>query len=234
MITIDDREVTQHPEIRTQLQVPHRVERMDSGDYAFLDRNSEPLGIERCEIGNFVQKIRSGELEEQMYRCQDNYANVVLLVEAIHDDMGGLLAVYKDGNRGYFRTHVYPHTTYDFVEAVKVRMSELGIEVFETPNFACSMRLISIIYEQRTKPESAHTLFKRTRIVKMPTKLTNNPNVSRLMSIVPRLSEKTAIGIIHKYGNIWNVIHADEKDILTIDGVGKGTLIKIKECIGKP
>src|SRR3990167_9310532 len=114
---VDDREVTEHPEIPTSIGIPCTVERMDSGDYAFLDRDTRPIGIERCAIGNFVQKIQSGELEDQMYRCQDNYSTVILLLEGIYDEIGGLLAIYKRGGKGYFPVHVYPRTTFKFIKA---------------------------------------------------------------------------------------------------------------------
>ncbi len=232
-LTVDSREVVQHPEIPQELGIPCIVRRLDEGDYIFLDRNTDPLGIERCEIGNFVQKVRSGELESQLYRCQDSFKTLILLLEGMYDSVGGLLAIYKRGNRGYFRAHVYPSTTFKYVKATEVKLSEFGIEVVHTPDFQSSLETIKTIFEQRTKPEVESTLFKRTRAIKMPVKMTNNPAVPRLMSLIPRLSEKTAILLIHKYTSIWNLIHAEEADILEVDGVGKGTVQKLKENIGR-
>ena len=233
MIIIDDREVTQHPEILSLIGMESTVQRLEAADYAFLDRNNEPFGIERCEVGNLVQKLRSGELESQMLKCQDNYASIVLLTEGVYDDLDGLLAIYKKGSRGYFRTHIYPHTYYNFVKAAEIRLSEMGIEIIYSPNFQCSMTVVKTIYNQRTKPEEEHSLFKKIRAIKIPVKLSSNPAVPKLMGLCPRLSEKVAIRLINKYDSIWNVLHTEDTELLEIDGFGKGLLDKLKKGVGK-
>ncbi len=215
------------------MEIPNTVHRLDAADYAFLDHSNEPTGIERSEIGNLVQKIRSGELEDQMYKCQDNYTSVILLIEGVYDKVDGLLAVHKESNRGYFRTHIYPHTRYDYIKAVEVRLSEMGVELIYSPTFQCSMTTIRTIYNQRTKPEGEHTLFKRTRAVKMPVKLTSNPSVPKLMALANRLGEKVAIRLINKYGSIWAILNTPDEELLETEGMGKGLLRKLKEGVGK-
>ncbi len=238
MITADDREAKEAGEhhgvsLSTALGIPCVIQRLEAADYAFLDRDNAPLGIERSEIGNLIQKLRSGELEEQMYKCQDNYASVILLIEGVYDQIDKLLAVYKNGNRGYFRTHVYPHTQFDYVMALIVRLSEMGVEVIPSPNFHCSMTIIRVIYNQRTKPEEQHTLFKRTRAVNIPVKLTANPSVPKLMALCPRLGEKVAIKLINKYDSIWTILNTDDTELLEIEGFGKGLLDKLKKGVGR-
>jgi len=233
LITIDRREIQEHPDITDLIGLPFVVDTLDAGDFAFLDRNSEPVGIERSEIGNLIQKVRSGELEAQMLKCQDNYASIILLVEGVYDSIDGLLAVYNGGNRGYFRTYVYPRTYYETVIAMEVRLSEMGIELIHSPTLQCTMSTIRTIYNQRTKPEEQHALFKRTRAVVIPTKLTNNPAVPMLMTLCPRLSEKVAIRLINKYDNIWTIIHQPDEQLLQIEGFGRGLLDKLKKGVGK-
>ena len=240
MIIVDDREAKEaeeHHDITISspgvLGTPCAVERLEAGDYAFLDRDNQPTGIERSEIGNLIQKLRSGELEEQMLKCQKNYASIILLIEGVYAQHGGLLAVHRKGNRGYFRTHIYPHTYYDTIKAIEVRLSEMGIEIIYSPNFECSMSVIRTIYNQRTKPEEEHTLFKKIRAIKIPMKLTSNPAVPKLMALCPRLPEKIAIRLINKHGSIWNILHVDDSELLEIEGFGKGLLDKLKREVGK-
>ena len=238
MITVDKREVKEAEEhhdisIPDVLNIPCVVDTLEAADYAFLDRYSEPLGIERSEIGNLVQKLRSGELEDQMYKCQDNYASVILLIEGVYDKVDGLLAVHKQSNRGYFRTMIYPHTEYNYVMASLSSISEMGIEILPSPNFQCSMILIRAIYNQRTKPEEQRTLFRKIRTMKMPVKLSSNPAVPRLMSLCPRFPEKVAIRLINRYGNIWNILHTPDEELLEIGGFGKGLLANLKRGVGK-
>ncbi len=233
MITIDDREVTQHPDIPELLKLPVVVTRMEAADFAFLDSHNEPLGIERCEIGNLVQKLRSGELEDQLTRCEQTYKTIILLTEGVYDSVQGLLAILGESNRGYYRRHVFPHTTYDYVIASLIRLSDMGIETIHSPNFACSMGIVRIIYNQRTKPEEEHTLFKRIRQIKLPTKLSANPAVPKLMALAGRMPEKVAIRLIHKYDSIWNILHTEDRELLEIEGMGKGLLGKLKQGVGK-
>jgi len=237
MIAIDDREAQEalshhQVDIREALEVPSIVQRLDSADYCFLDRDRNPLGIERCEIGNLVQKLRSGELEEQLSRCQEAYTSIVLLVEGVFDQMEGLLAVHKAGSRGYFRVHVYPHTYYEATRALEVRLSELGIEILHSPNFLCSMTLIRAIYKQRVRPEEQHQLFKHTRVVRLPARFTTNPAVPMLMSLCPRLSEKIAALLLARYGSIWGILHAPDKELLEVEGLGKGLLTRLRRNVG--
>jgi DNA excision repair protein ERCC-4 len=233
MITIDRREVQEHPEIPELIELPFTIDTLSAGDYAFLDRNDEPLGIERSEIGNLIQKLVSGELEDQLSRCQDSYSTIILLPEGVYDKVDSLLATHKPSNRGYFRVRVYPHTRYDYIKALEVRLSELGIEVIHSPNFDCSMTVIRTIYQQRTKPEEAHNLFKKIRPVRIPVKLSSNPAVPKLMTLCPRLPERVSIRLINKFGSIWNILHVDDSELLGVEGFGKGLLTKLKKEVGK-
>jgi len=235
MLVIDDREATQHPDLVERLKIPNRIERLGSADYAFLDRNNEPEGIERCEISNLMQKIRNRELESQLTRCDLDYNKVILLIEGVYDDVGGFVAHYKKTRRGdsYFRTRVESHFRYKEVKACLVRLSELGIEILETDNFDCSVKLIETIYEQRRKPEEAHTMFKKLRPVVIPTKLSANPVVPRLLALCPRMTEKVAIRLVNKYDTIWKILQVPDKELLEIEGLGKIGIDNMKKAVGK-
>lgn len=233
MITVDDREMFQHPDIPELIGVPTTVQRLDAADFAFLDRNTEPVGIERSEIKNLMQKLRSGELEQQLVKCDAHYNTVILLVEGVYDQVSNFLAIYRQTNSGYYRARIYPNTRYDYTMALLIRLSELGIEIIQTPNFECSMMVVKSIYDQRTKPEEQHSLFKRIRPIRLPVKLSSNPAVPKLLALCNRMPEKVAIRLINRYGTIWNVLHAVDKNILETDGMGKGLLTKLKLGVGK-
>ena len=232
-LTIDTREHTQHPETAGLLKGDTHIMLLDAADYAFLDRNSEPVGIERCEIGNFIQKMRSGELEAQLTRCADQFSTVILMIEGVWDMRAeGNLAVHKAHDRGYFCQRIYPSTRYDYALAFLVRVSELGIEVLQTPNFTTSMVAIATVYKQRTKPEELHTLFKHVRALHIPSKLSANPSIPRLMGLCPRMSEKVAIRLTHQFGSIWKILNATDEELLQVDGIGKGLVKNLRESVG--
>ena len=244
MLVVDDREVQEMvnhrnisntEELSSLLGVPVTVQRLDSADFVFLNRNNEPVGIERCEIGNLMQKIRSGELEAQLIRCDENYSNVILLTEGVYDHVAGFLAHYKKNRVGnsYYRSRIEPNFRYSEVKALEIRLSELGIEVMGSPNFVCSMSLIETIYQQRTKPEEQHTLFKKVRAVKIPVRMSANPAVPKLMALCPRLPEKVAIRLIYQYDSIWTILNTPDEMLLEVEGFGRGLLDKLKKGVGK-
>jgi len=232
MVIIDDREVQQHNNIPELLGLPVSVTRLDAGDYAFVDRDGRPIGIERSEVNNFMQKLNSGELEEQLERCSNAFNTVILLIEGVYDSVSGYLSTYRQTDEGYWRVRIYPNTRYDRTIAVLSRLMELGIETITTPNFVCSMQAIKSIYSQRNKPEESSSLFRRTKVPHIPHKLTNNPAVPKLMALSDRLAEKTAIKLIHKFGSIWAVVHAPDEELLSVEGVGRGTVRNLKEGLG--
>jgi ERCC4-type nuclease len=239
MILIDDREVSEHPELSELLKVvlppgiPILVERLDAADYSFLDSVGRAVGIERCEVKNLVQKLISGELEAQLTKCADIYQRVYLLTEGVYSSLAGLLTVFKEGEKVYYRDRVYPNTYYAYVLASLVRLSDFGVELIHTPNLPCTVTAIAIIYKEQRKPEDERTLFKKIRPIKMPQKISKNPAVGRLMGLCPRLPEKVALALVLKYGSIWNILHTEDKELLEVDGFGKGLLSKLKETVGK-
>jgi len=233
MIVVDRREMGEHPDIPGLLSLQIRVETLDSADYAFLTTEGA-LGIERCEIQNFIQKLRSGELEDQLVRCADQYQTVFVLIEGVFDQVSGYISNYrKDENRGsYWRTRIDPSVRYAEVASALVRLSQLGFEVIQTANFEVSMLAIKAIYEQRTKTEEEHHMFKSSRSPKVPSRLTNNPKVPMLMALCPRLPEKTAIRLINKYETLFNIMFAEEEELLQVEGFGRTLLRRLKDNFG--
>lgn len=206
---------------------------LEAADYAFLSVKDIPIGIERSEINNLVQKLRSGELEEQLRKCDNSYGIVYLLVEGVYDHVGGLLAVYKGSDRGYFRIRVYPATYYDHIVALLVRLEELGVRVVFSPNLECSMMVIKAIYQQMTKVEDQHNLFKKIRPLKIPVKLSSNPAIPKLLALCSRMGEKTAIRLIYRFGDIWSILCASDEELLGVEGMGKSLVLKLKASVGK-
>lgn len=233
MLIIDDREVTQHPELTTELSIPVKVERRPAGDYIFMDNHQELEGIERCEIGNLMQKIRNGEIESQLTRCDQEFSKVILLIEGVYDHMGGFITHFKKNKEGtsYYRNRIEPQWKYVDLEAFIIRISELGFEVFQTPTFECSMRFLECLYNQRTKDEKTHTLFKKIRPIKIPVKLSSNPAVPKLLALCPRMQEKVAIRLINRFGSIMGILLASDKDLMEIDGLGKTGIDNLKKSV---
>ncbi len=154
-------------------------------------------------------------------------------IEGVYDEVSGFLAIHRQSERGYYRSQIYPHTRYDHILALLVRLSDMGIEIIHSPNFGCSMVVVRTIYNQRTKPEEEHSLFKKIRPIRIPVKLSANPAVPKLMALCPRLPEKSAIRLINKFGSIWSILNTSDNELLEVTGFGKGLLDKLKKGVGK-
>ncbi len=238
MLIIDSREAKESKEHHnldlkqyfTLQGISTTIELMDAGDFSFLDYNQEAETIERCETGNLIQKLHSKELENQLSRCASQYSRVILLHEGVTDDVSGLLATYKQGEKSYYRTRIYPTTKYNEVVGLLTRLSRYGIEIMHSSNFMCSLSMVKCIYEQRTKPDTDSTLFRSSKL-NIPVKLSNNPNVPKLMALCSRLPEKVAIRLINRYGCIWGILQAPDKELDEIEGFGNTLRKRLEESI---
>jgi len=235
MIIVDDREMLQHPDIPSFLEgVPLEVQRLEGGDFAFINIDGDPIAIERSEIGNLRQKLHTGELEAQLRKCADMYSRVYLIVEGVFDATSGLVAVHKHRRDAYYyRAHIYPNTRYDYIASVLVRLSMIGVIILSAPNLECTLHFVRAIYSQENKTEEEHTLFKKNRVLRMPSKITNNPAIPRLMGLCDRMPEKTALRLINKFGSVWGVLNASDKELQETDGVGKTLVKKLRRGVGQ-
>lgn len=231
MLTIDTREFQEHPEL-SELPIPKQIQKLDAGDYALLDRTGDAIGIERATIPNLMDKLQSGELESQLERCFASYKQVILLTEGVYDSMAGMLAIYKQGEKTYWRAKVYPNTYFNSLQSLLDRLGEFGVQVIQSPNFSCSMDTIVCIYKGRREPEEKHTLLKRTRPIRPPTRLTTNPAVGKLMGLTERLPEKVAIRLLQKYQSILHIIAAVNNGECDVEGFGKGLQDNFRKSIG--
>lgn len=241
MITVDDREVTEHPDIPTMLP-GCQVQRQET-DYMFLTVSSEVCGVERSEVGNLIQKIVSGELERQVRLASEVCNLFYLLPEGVWDEEAGKVISYRKKlvylpahNRreyAYILSHRYDSYQYDSLASLLIRLEQMGVRLLPaSPNFMCSIRIIRLLETKLTEPPEARTLFRKVQSVLLPTKLTKNPAVPRLIALCPRLSEKTAVMLINKYETILNIVNAPESDVLRVDGMGATLLRRLKDNIG--
>ena len=237
MIVVDSREVGEHPDLVDELgkyNIDIAIDRLDAADYVFVAWGSKLTGIERAEVSNLVQKMKSGELEEQLTRCAEQFSSVILLVEGIDHTIGDNLATYKGtkDHKAFYRNYVFPHTTLVELKALESRLSQLGFEVLHATDFTCSMATIAAIYHNRTKPPEAHKLFMGIRKPTIPVKMSNNPSVPKLLALCDRMPEKVAIRLIYEYKTVWGVLNTPDKELLGVEGMGRGLLARLRKGVG--
>lgn len=234
MLFIDSREVVEHPEIPSLIGLEHSIILMPAADYAFFDYQNMVVGIERSGIANLIGKLKNKELERQLRHCKELYQSIILIVEGIYvPDKTGKLAIFREAGDFYRKTFTYKRVSYKYVKAVEVDLSRMGVEIFHSPSLDCTMQIVKLIYENRTKKPDDHKLFTSMREVALPCKISANPAVPKLLTLVPRLSEKSAVLLLHKYNTIWNILHAPDEELMRIEGVGKGAVKNLRESIGK-
>ena len=238
MIVVDDREHTQHPEIDTLLPGCN-IDRLDAGDFAFLDYNADPVGIERCEVSNLMQKLEDGELESQLRTAEDLYKKFYLLTEGVWDkDKDGAVRSFKyaelkfKGKKLPAYIHYRRHGFFQYNRLISsiIRLEEMGLKILPTtPNFACSMELVKLLSIKLAEPPEAGKMFTSSRTMKIATKLTKNPAVPMLMHLCPRLPETVAIRLINEYGSIMGILMANPTDV---EGFGQTLQGRLRTNVG--
>jgi len=234
MLLIDDREIVQHPELPGMFTVPTAVERLGAGDFCFLDRDRNLIGIERVTINNFFQTLHSGELEEKLNKCLDLYATTILLLQDIYFDEGNRITLYRRTEQGRFYCyHILPTATFNQLASALDRLGEYNIQLRTSHTLEESVKVIEAIYGQRKEPEEQHHLMKRPP-KPIPPRWTGRRDIALLTAMCPRMPVKVANALLEKYGTIWMVLNAPLEGLLEVRGMGQGLLRNLREGIGIP
>lgn len=164
-------------------------------------------------------------VEEQLQKQVPNSDYSGLIIRGAVVPSGGktLAMRHQRSKTDWFvpkRSYKYPYSRY---RAWLVAIRLAGITVIEVGNTVGTARHIVQEYKQSCDPKT-HTLQKQHR----PNIVTASPNphIRGLMGLSIAyglgLGEDRATRLIERYGTLSAVIHADPKDIVLTEGIGKG------------
>lgn len=188
-------------ELRTKLmEIGWEQRALECGDYWFFDNNYKKVGIERKEVGDFIQSV-GDRLTNQLERCLDHYDTVILLLEGNWKQ-----ATYNDkiitGRGVSYNTWAM---CWNFIRAQQHK----GVTIELTINMGHTVKRLNELYAWYQKGlhtgGMSHTTFTDDRIMAFPRGCRG----------------KTAAEVLKTFKSLTCVGNADVEDLLNVDGVGQ-------------
>jgi len=201
-------------------------------DYFWTAADGHSITLERKEVHDFAHRVNDLEiqLKNAIQKVGDN-GEVLLLIEGIMEPVNGSTVLYrikKDGSL-FFRERVV-NRPYSYYMGFLWRLDKLGISTFWTASPKGTAAALVEFVKSSNKPE--FTTFRR--YIKQKPAIPNlNPQVEKLMSLSHDIGAVRAQALIEHFGNVWNVLSADESELTKVEGIGKAIAENLLKGIGK-
>ena len=170
-------------------------------DYCFAD-----VGIEAKSIDDYLQSLYSGHLERQLQNLEDNYNSAILLIHGTLDQH-----IAKRKNRG--KSIPYVKVFVSFTGSLARFSTDDDISIITFPNKSLAARFICKRFEKHGTLGSSSTyrLLRKTATEDMRIDILQGAGCS--VAIAKRLLEQ--------YGSIVEISSLNEKELQSIEGIGK-------------
>ena len=192
---------------------------MESGDYAFSAVDGLMVGIERCTMSDYLSKISSGRLADQLSRCLDYYDIVILLREG---------KIEPDPRRGrcILDGHIVTNFPYDAAENFRMSWQMRGVRVEDTRSASQTVyRLLALekFFQQRdhVSHEARRHTFSFSR---------NKDEKLFAVEGFPLVGGERAVKLLLHYGKVGEIVMAaaeDEQGLAKV--IGKSIASKIRQ-----
>ena len=208
MIIVDSRE-TKCIKLLQSRTVDLKKEFLEVGDYLLPDST----GVERKKGKDTLASITDKRFYTQMINlCQYSHPILAIISDNIWKDM-------------YFSKSRWIHSAYDgALYTIYAKFPKVRVLFFKTDEefvdflIALDKKLMS-----DTKGERPILLSRKATTIK---EVKEN-----CLAQIPGVGLKMSKKLLKKYHSIHSIAEADEKDMLTIDKLGKKTIINIKEAL---
>jgi ERCC4-type nuclease len=214
-IKIDSREP---PKIKTLMEkngFKCEIEALPIGDFVYED-----ICIERKEVEDFVNSIRTGHLQKQLLQMQENYKRCYLIIIGNFDDL-------------YFHPHIKQWTVEHTLGSLASINARYNVKVIQVKNNDHMAKIIKKIIEKSTDGKVPSLL--NTELMTVKGKMTEEDTKLKMLMCIPQISYDRAqklkkvvdIKLIKKDGS-----ELQKRDILRVDGFGDilaNNIIKINE-----
>ena len=194
------------------------VERLDLGDISIWNEEEELLLLERKQLSDLASSIKDGRYAEQSYRL-NGYSlhnhNIIYLVE-------GNISYYSDK-----WSKVKPGTLYTTMFSIQYFKGFSLVRTFditETAEFI--LRITDKLSRSREKFGYYHQSFQPkkenyARVVHKEKKKNITPeNIGGIiLSQIPGISNATSTALMNKYGSLFQLLKALEKDKHCLDKI---------------
>ena len=219
-LIVDSREPREiRPLLRT-LKIDYVVRKLDVGDY-----ETDHCIFERKTVNDFLQSIRGdsvrlgGRLFDQLRELSD-YAETV-------DKIPFLCIV------GLFSNLIRQVESYGFevnlnaiCGAIASSVVRYGVTVLQFESNVLMLRSITKIEEKISEGKLGVPHRPSFRRVHKDRRIAHIANVLR---VSPKVAER----LFEKFGGLYNILTANDRELLSVDGIGPITLARIKMLLGK-
>ncbi|MBW6462195.1 MAG: DEAD/DEAH box helicase [DPANN group archaeon] len=173
------------------------------GDIIISDR----VGIERKEVGDFLQSIIDQRLFKQMTELKDTFERPILILEG--KNLYGIRNIHPNAIRG----------------ALASIACDFGIPIVSTRDLDDTKDMI-IALARREQGEKRDISLRGTKRTK-----TTKEKQEYIISGFPDINIKLSQRILERFGTIKKFVNCKEKTLEEIEGLGKEKAKKIKEII---
>lgn len=200
IIAVDQREDIEFDRILKEMGANVDRQVLEVGDFLCSSR----LVIERKTRQDFEQSVIDGRLFSQLPNLISNYDRVVVLVEGTADDgrlkRASLLGAYTS------------------------ILADYGASLIFTRDRKATAELVFHFakHEQLAKKQPLRIFAKRKS-------LTPSQTCRSIVEMLPMVGPKLARNLLNHFGNVQNIVEANERELLEVPGMGKKRAKLIKE-----
>jgi len=196
-------------------------------DYLWFAHDNHKITVERKEVHDFAHRI--DDLERQLKTALDHADEVILLIEGVLEPIDNSTILYKQKKDGtlFYRDRVsnYP---YSYFMGFLWQLDKLGISTFYTASMKGTASALTEFVKKSNDPE--FTTFKRY-LRERPDIPELDPQINTLIQL--HVGEMRATALIKRFGTVWNVFHASNKELLEVEGIGQKTIDNLFARIGR-
>ena len=199
MILIDTREKGNVPELLAEKN-EHEFRALHAGDY-WIATESDPIVIERSTYSDFVGKIMSGRLWEQLEKCKSVSSRIYFIFE------GGSLYQCNMNVKS--------------IIGAMLSITAKGAFVIQTKGMAETIHAITYLHEKfggGKVPTHYHSRIKPKHA---------NEKEQTLMALqgYAKIGSKTAGDLLDKFGSLVKVLEASEEELAEVLGPSKAKIV---------
>jgi ERCC4-type nuclease len=229
MILLDDRvgakELFKHMTVKTKMQ------RLEFADAAFtgMGPGGVPrwIGVERKVIGDLVSSIDSGRLAgHQLVGLMNSYHDVYLLIEGIwRTGPGGEIQQYRGKRwKSVLRKGTSHWTAQAVMKYINTLMVTMGVRVWMTGGKKESASYLGHIHNWWQMPYEKHTSLHQFHKASRPLDTLIKPSfLRRACAELEGVGWKRSGFVARHFKTMENLVNADEKELMKVEGIGKKT-----------
>jgi Fanconi anemia group M protein len=184
-----------------------KVKQLEFGDFVITDS----IVIERKTVSDFLESMLDGRLFNQLIKMSSNYESPLLIVEGNMEDLFSLRNVHRNAIIGMLTSIALNYR----VPIIYTKDAD------ETAEY---------IYVTAKREQLGKEKDIRLRVGRKG--LTLEEQQRFIVESLPAVGPTLAKNLLRKLGSVENIFSASEKDLLTVDKVGKKKAKEIRKVIG--